>query len=142
MTAFIGRRDFITLLGGAAVAWPLAARAQAERVRRVGLLHAQSSNDPERQASVAVFRQALGQLGWTEGRNIQFEYRWSGGNAAETRKFAAELIALAPDVLLTSGAAPSRRWCRGRATFRSCLCWSPIQSVQASWTASRAPAAT
>jgi putative ABC transport system substrate-binding protein len=99
------RREFITLLGGAA-AWPLVARAQAERVRRVGLLHAQSSNDPERQASVAVFRQALGQLGWTEGRNIQFEYRWSGGNAAETRKFAAELIALAPDVLLTSGAAP------------------------------------
>jgi putative tryptophan/tyrosine transport system substrate-binding protein len=99
------RREFITLLGGAA-AWPLVAQAQAERVRRVGLLHAQSSNDPERQASVAVFRQALGQLGWTEGRNIQFEYRWSGGNAAETRKFAAELIALAPDVLLTSGAAP------------------------------------
>jgi ABC-type uncharacterized transport system substrate-binding protein len=99
------RRQFITLVGGAA-AWPLAAHAQAERVRRVGLLHAQSSNDPERQASVAVFRQALGQLGWTEGRNIQFEYRWSGGNAAETRKFAAELIALAPDVLLTSGAAP------------------------------------
>jgi putative tryptophan/tyrosine transport system substrate-binding protein len=99
------RRKFIAVLGGAA-AWPLVAQAQAERVRRVGLLHAQSSNDPERQASVAVFRQALGQLGWTEGRNIQFEYRWSGGNAAETRKFAAELIALAPDVLLTSGAAP------------------------------------
>ena len=99
------RREFIGLLGGAAASWPLGARAQ-ERVRRIGMLHAQAENDVERQQSVAVFRQELQRLGWVEGRNIQIEYRWSAGNAADTRKYAAELVALSPDVIFTSGVAP------------------------------------
>jgi putative ABC transport system substrate-binding protein len=101
------RREFITLLGGTAAAWPLAARAQQpERMRRIGVLHAQSAGDLGRQASVAAFRQALQQLGWTDGRNVRIDERWSAGNAADTRKYAAELVALQPDVILTSGVAP------------------------------------
>jgi putative ABC transport system substrate-binding protein len=98
------RRQFITFLGGAA-AWPLAAHAQQpDRVRRIGVLHTQAADDPEQQARLAAFRQGLQQLGWTEGHNVRIDLRWSAGNAADTRKFAAELIALAPDVILTSGA--------------------------------------
>jgi putative ABC transport system substrate-binding protein len=102
------RRKFIALLGGAAaVAWPLAARAQQrDRVRRVGVLQTQSADDAERQTSVAAFRQQLQRLGWIEGRNIQFDVRWSAGSAADTRKHAEELVALAPDAVFTSGAAP------------------------------------
>src|SRR5215510_10590403 len=96
------RREFITLLGGAA-AWPLAARAQpAERVRRLGMLL--GSTAPDR-PDVASFLQALRQLGWSEGRNLQIEYRWGRGNAADIRKYAQELVALAPDILLVSGAS-------------------------------------
>ena len=106
MTAFIGRREFITLLGGAAAAWPLVARGQqAERVRRIGVLHFQAADDPEQQARLAAFRLGLQQLGWTDGRNVRIDFRWSAGNAADTRRFVAELVALAPDVILTSGAA-------------------------------------
>ena len=98
------RREFITLLGGAAAAWPLAGHAQqSERMRRIGVL--QAADDSVAQARVAAFRQALQQLGWTEGRNLQIDYRWSGGNVADTRKYAAELVALSPDVILTNGAA-------------------------------------
>ena len=101
------RRDFIKLIGGSAAAWPLGASAQQpERVRRIGVLHAQSADDRERQASVAAFRQELQRLGWTDGRNVRFDYRWSAGNAANTRQYAADLIALAPDVILASGVAP------------------------------------
>jgi hypothetical protein len=93
------RREFITLLGGAAAAWPLAARAQQpERVRRIGVLAAGSAvNDPDLQTRMAAFAQGLQQLGWTDGRNVQVEYRWSAGNDVDTRKYAAELVALAPD---------------------------------------------
>ena len=98
------RREFITLLGGVAAAWPLAGHAQqSERMRRIGVL--QAADDFVAQARVAAFRQALQQLGWTEGRNLQIDYRWSGGNVADTRKYAAELVALSPDVILTNGAA-------------------------------------
>jgi putative ABC transport system substrate-binding protein len=99
------RREFITLLGGAA-AWPLAARAQqGERVRRVGVLMPFAANDPQVQIRNAAFLQGLQQLGWTVGDNIQVDYRWSGGNEDDTRKYAAELVALAPDVIFTSGSA-------------------------------------
>ena len=101
------RRDFIfiTILGGAA-AIPLVAQAQqADRIRRVGVMHGHAASDPAAQARVAAFRQALQQLGWIDGRNLQIDYRWSGGNAADTRKYAAELVALSPDVILTNGAA-------------------------------------
>jgi ABC-type uncharacterized transport system substrate-binding protein len=101
------RRQFITLLGGAAVAWPLAARAQQpERIRRIGVATVGSTADnPDYRANTAAFRQGLQQLGWTEGRNVRIEeYRWGVGNADDVRKYAAELAALAPDVILNAGA--------------------------------------
>ena len=106
MTAFIRRREFITLLGGAAVAWPLAARAQADRVRRVGVLvSGTTANDPEIPDRIAAFLQGMQQLGWTDGRNIRIDIREGGGNPDTIRKYAAELAALAPDVILSTGGA-------------------------------------
>ena len=90
------RRDFITLLGGAA-AWPLAARAQQrERMRRIGVLLNLGSDDQEGQTRNAAFLQALQELGWTVGRNIRIDYRWGAGSAELYRKHAADLVALAP----------------------------------------------
>src|SRR6476660_4622959 len=113
MTAFIGRREFITLLVGAAAAWPFAARAQqGERVRRIGVLVPFAEDHPVGQARVAAFLQGLQQLGWTDGRNVRIDYRWSAGDADCTHKFATELIALGPDVVMafTSAAvAPLRQ---------------------------------
>jgi putative tryptophan/tyrosine transport system substrate-binding protein len=100
------RRDFITLLGGAAVAWPLAARAQQpERMRRIGILLATTADDAEFQAWVGAFLQALALLGWTIGRNVRIDTRWATANAVEIRRHAAELAALAPDVILAHGAS-------------------------------------
>jgi len=99
------RRDFITLIGGTAVAWPLAARAQqGERMRRIGVLVA-VADDPEGQARIAAFLQGLQQLGWADGRNLQIDTRWGAGDADRFRKYAAELVALAPDVILAAGGA-------------------------------------
>ena len=99
------RREFITLLGGAA-AWPLAALAQqSERVRRIGVLIPLTANDPEGQARLAAFLQVLKQLGWTDSRNVHIDIRWSAGNSAEAFKYTAELVALAPDVIFTWGSA-------------------------------------
>ena len=96
------RRDFITLVGGAAT-WPLAARAQ-ERVRRVGvLLAAYTETDQAGQARIAAFRNTLQQLGWSDGRNIRFDYRWSGGNAANVKTLAADLVESAPDAIVVAG---------------------------------------
>ena len=95
------RREFITLLGGAAVAWPLTARAQqAERMRRIGVLMGMKADDPEGLARLAAFAQGLQQSGWTIGQNVRVDYRWRGSNADNMRKYAAELVALAPDVIL------------------------------------------
>jgi putative ABC transport system substrate-binding protein len=100
------RRDFITLLGGAAAAWPLAARAQPpDRVRRIGVLMNVAANDPVGQARIAAFLRGLVQLGWTDGRNVRIDTRWAAGDADDTRRYAAELIALAPDVVLAAGSA-------------------------------------
>jgi putative ABC transport system substrate-binding protein len=101
------RREFITLLGGAAVTWPLAARAQqADRVRRIGaLIGAPSADNPDAQANIRAFLQVLQQLGWTDGRNVRIDIRWGAGNADDIRKYAAELAALAPDVIFASGTA-------------------------------------
>ena len=97
------RREFITLLGGAA-AWPLAARAQQpERMRRIGVLLSAAADDPEGQARITAFVQELQRLGWTDGRNVLIDVRWAAGNADDTRKYATELVALAPDVILASG---------------------------------------
>jgi putative ABC transport system substrate-binding protein len=98
------RREFITLLGGAAVTWPLATRAQQpDRMRRVVLLSGISAEDPETSARNAAFEQALQQLGWTKGRNVRIDYRFAGGDAAIVRKQAEELVALAPDVIVSAG---------------------------------------
>ena len=96
------RREFITLLGGAAAAWPYSVRAQQpDRMKRVGwLASGLAENDPESKARRTAFVQSLRELGWTEGQNIQIDYRWGAGNADVTRKYAAELVALAPDVTL------------------------------------------
>jgi putative ABC transport system substrate-binding protein len=100
----IRRRELITLLGGAAAAWPLAARAQqSDRIRRIGVLTSQTANDPEGQARLAAFLQGLQELGWSVGRNLRIDVRWTGGNPDETRKYAAELVALAPDVIQSNG---------------------------------------
>ena len=96
------RRDFITLLGGAA-AWPLAARAQqTERVPRIGVLMASAADDSENQARMAAFLQGLAQLGWTDGRNIRIDTRWATTNPDDLRRHATELTALAPDVLVAA----------------------------------------
>ena len=100
------RREFVALLGGVAAAWPLAARAQQpEQMRRIGVLTNLVADDPEAQARVGAFLQGLQELGWAVGRNMRIEYRWGAGDADRTRGYAAELVALAPDVILTSGAS-------------------------------------
>jgi putative ABC transport system substrate-binding protein len=100
----VRRREFITFLGGAA-AWPLAARAQQPaRMRRIGVLNAFAENDPEEQANLAAFRQALEKLGWTDGRNVRIDYRWGGADPGRIRAHAIELVGLQPDVILVSTA--------------------------------------
>ena len=102
----MNRRTFITVLSGAATAWPLAARAQqSERVRRVGVLTNLAADDPEGQVRFTAFAQALAQLGWTVGQNLRIEHRWAAADAERIRKYAAELVTLAPDVMLATGAA-------------------------------------
>ena len=95
------RRDFIKGIAGSAAAWPLAARAQqGERMRRIGVLLPTAPDDAEVQSWVGAFLQGLAQSGWITGRNIRIETRWTKFNSEETRKYAAELVALAPDVIL------------------------------------------
>ena len=99
------RREFIGLLGSAAAAWPVVARAQQpEHVRRIGVLM-MTTVDTDQQANVATFKQALQQLGWTDGRNVRIEVRWAGGEPREIRRHANELVALAPDVIVATGNA-------------------------------------
>src|SRR4249920_2063319 len=99
------RREFISLVSGAA-AWPLSARAQqGERMPRIGVLVSRPEDDPEGQAQVALFVQTLQSLGWTTGRNIQIDIRWGAVDAASSRRYAAEMVALAPDVILTASSA-------------------------------------
>jgi putative ABC transport system substrate-binding protein len=94
------RREFITLLGGAAAAWPLEARAQlGERMRRIGALIGGAETDPESRARVAALREGLEQRGWSEGRNLRIDYRWAGADSDRIRAFAAELVATAPEAI-------------------------------------------
>jgi len=106
------RREFITLLGGAAAVWPLAARAQqGERVRRIGVLMNQAADDPETHERSTAFRQGLQQLGWIEGRNMRLDIRYGAANPDYARKGAAELVALAPELILASGVVSLTRCC-------------------------------
>ena len=101
------RREFITLVGGAAAAWPLPGRAQQpEQIRRIGVLMNLAEGDPEGEARIAAFRRALQQLGWTDGHNVRINYRWAMGDVGRFHRYAEELLALAPDILLAS-ATPS-----------------------------------
>jgi ABC-type uncharacterized transport system substrate-binding protein len=98
------RRDFVKVIIGFAAAWPLGARAQqADRVRRIGVLMGLAADDSEGQARVAAFLRGLQEAGWVVGRNVQIDYRWSAGDADRGRRYAAELVALAPDVILGAG---------------------------------------
>jgi ABC-type uncharacterized transport system substrate-binding protein len=100
------RRKFLSVLGGAAAAWPLAARAQqSERMRRIGVLLPATADDPDFQARIGAFLQGLALLGWTIGSNVRIDTRWATSNTAEIRRHAAELVALAPDVILAHGAS-------------------------------------
>ena len=123
------RREFIAGLGGAAT-WPIVGRAQQpERMRRIGVLRGGgAADDPEGQARHAAFLQALQQLGWIDGRNVQIDTRWPAGDADDARKFAAELVALAPDVILRR----ARRWrrcCRRPGPCRLCSRRSSTRSA-------------
>src|SRR5262245_16332154 len=100
----IERRAFIMLLGGAAVSWPLAAHAQqGERIRRIGVLLNLSEKDLEAQRLITAFREALAQLGWSDGLNLRIDYRWAGGDIGRIRTFAKELIELSPDITVGYG---------------------------------------
>jgi putative tryptophan/tyrosine transport system substrate-binding protein len=102
----VRRRAFISLIGGVVAAWPLAARAQqAERARRVGVLMTQAEDDPEGQTRLLALAQGLQESGWTIGRNVRIDTRWGQGDAERYRRYAAELVALAPDVILVNGPA-------------------------------------
>src|SRR6516225_8441628 len=103
MTVTIGRRELLAALGGAVAAWPLAARAQqGDRMRRLGILMVGAESDPQYQADVAVFREGLQKLGWVDGQNIRIEVRWAGFDAETMRRYAKELIALQPDLILSN----------------------------------------
>jgi putative ABC transport system substrate-binding protein len=98
------RREFVTLLGGAAVAWPLAARAQqAERIRRLGVLMSTAAGNVDREANIMALRDALGRFGWVVGKNLHIDYRSAAGDADRLQAMAGELVTLSPDVLVTPG---------------------------------------
>jgi putative ABC transport system substrate-binding protein len=124
----IGRREFITLLGSTAAAWPLAARAQQPAgIRRMGVLYILGPEDPEVQARNAVFERNLLQLGWTIDRDLQIDWRYGGGDVESLRRYAAELAALAPDVILAVGSPTVAPLQQVTALSRSYSPMSPIQ---------------
>ena len=134
------RRQFITLLGGV-VAWPLAAKAQqSDQRRRIGVLTALAEDDPENQARLAGFRYGLERRGWSEGRNVRIDYRFApAGSPDLVQRFAKELVALQPDVLL--GQTTPVVTALQRVRFQSCSHLSPIRSARASLPACRIRAA-
>jgi putative tryptophan/tyrosine transport system substrate-binding protein len=100
----IGRREFIRLLGGAAAAWPLTARAQQpQRMRCIGVLDTLAGDDPEASVRHGAFMQGLQELGWAIGRNVRIDTRWAAGDAGRIRSLAVEIVATGPDVIFTSG---------------------------------------
>ena len=114
------RREFIACVGSAAT-WPLAARAQqTERVRRIGVLVSIAADDPEGQARMTAFVQGLQKLGWTDGRNARIEARWGAADADRIRRYASELVALAPDVIFVGGGLPWGRCYKRPAPYPLC----------------------
>jgi ABC-type uncharacterized transport system substrate-binding protein len=125
----VRRRHFIRLVGGVAVAWPLAARAQqSERMRRVGVLMAIAENE-EGRSRITAFREGLRVLGRVEGHDIQIEVRWAAGDVAKVQAFANELVNLKPDVILANATTALRHCKPEHATFRSSLCWCRTRLV-------------
>jgi putative ABC transport system substrate-binding protein len=125
------RRELITLLGGAAT-WPLTARAQQpDRMRRIGVLLPATENDPEFRSRLTAFQQALHELGWIIGSNVRLEIRWATPDIAKVRQQAAELVALAPDVILATGGSSMAPLQRPLAYCRSYLYRSLIRSLPA-----------
>ncbi len=113
------RRNFITLLGASGAAWPLAALAQQpDRMRRIGVLTAYAESDPEGQSRVAAFRQGLQKLGWAEGRNVRIDTRWAtAGDAEATQRYAKELVALQPDLILSHNTPTTAALLQGTRTI-------------------------
>jgi putative ABC transport system substrate-binding protein len=137
------RRQFITLVGGVAAAWPLVARAQQpDRPRRIGVLMPLATDDLEAQARYTAFLEGLQQLGWTDGRNVHIDARWSAGNAADTRKYAEELVALAPDVIFASGSPGLGSALQATRTIPIVFASFPIRSAPATSRACRSRGAT
>jgi putative tryptophan/tyrosine transport system substrate-binding protein len=135
------RREFIALFGSAAV-WPLAARAQQpERMRRVGVLMNLAAGDPEGEARIAAFVQALQGLGWSGGRNLRIDHRWAAGDPGRFKGYAEELLALAPDVILAA-ATPSVQALQRATRTVPIVFASPTRSARVSSTAWRGRAAT
>jgi len=104
MASYIARRKFLATLGGAATAWPLGAGAQQrEKMRRIGVLMNLAADDPQSPVRIAAFLQGLQESGWTDGRNLRIDYRWGAADLDRYRRYAAELVALVPDVILAGG---------------------------------------
>ena len=136
------RREFITLIGGAA-AWPLAARAQQPvRVRRIGVLMNNAADDPEAQARMTAFAQELAQLGWIAGRNVKIDSRWPAADNERVRRYAAELVALAPDVIVASSSQVVAALIEATRTVPIVFTDVPDPVGAGSSTASRDPAET
>jgi hypothetical protein len=126
----VKRREFISLVGGTAAAWPLVARAQQPtKVLAIGMLMGYAEDNPETQALLAAFREGLGQFGWIKGRNIRIDYRFAPWGLDQAQLFAKELIALRPDVLVGISTLLVSRSCERREKYRSYLWMYPILSV-------------
>ena len=137
------RRQFITLLGGAAAAWPLVARGQqGERMRRIGVLMAYPESDPEGQAWVAAFREGLQKLGWVENRNIRIDYRWGALDAEAMQRFAKELVTLQPDLILSQSTPTTAALLQQARTIPIIFANMPIRLAAASSRAFHGRAAT
>ena len=137
------RREFIKLLAGSAAAWPLAVRAQQpERMRRIGVIISLATADPKSQQRKIAFEQGLQELGWRYGRNVRIEYRWGAGDASDVRKYAAELLALAPDVIVVSGGSVVGPLLQLTHTVPVVFTRTPIRSVPVLSTAWRGRAVT
>ena len=137
------RREFITLLSGAAAAWPVAARAQRpDRMRRIGVLMHLAADDAEGQRRIGVFLQGLQEAGWAVGRNVDIDVRWAAGEADRFRRYAVELIALMPDVVLASATPSVMAMQQVTRNVPIVFVLTPIQLAQVSSTACRIRAAT